>query len=105
MMYTNSKMKTPSTMEGRGDFCDVVNGRIDSAAINMGRPLMKTFLPQFARDCPYSGRLEITNFDPNEVMAMFPPVTPPGNYTAELELFNDRNELVIHPKVSFTVKK
>lgn len=92
-------------MEGRGDYCDVVNGRIDSAAIKMGMPLVKTFMPQFAKECPYSGRLEIAEFDPNEIMSMFPPLAPTGDYTWEAEIFNDQDELIVHPKISITIKK
>lgn len=101
----NSKIKAPYTMEGTGDFCDIVNGRIDSAAIKMGMPIMRTFFPQFAKECPFSGRLEITDFDPNEIMSMFPPLAPSGDFTSEVQIFNDRDELIVHPKISFTIKK
>lgn len=100
----NPKIKNPFSMESRGDYCDIVNGRIDSAAIKMGMPLVKTFMPQFAKECPYSGRLEVADFDPNEIMSMFPPLAPSGDYAWEMELFNDQNELIIHPKATFSIK-
>lgn len=67
--------------------------------------IIKTFAPHFARECPYSGRMEIIDLKPNEFMAMFPYLAPSGNGTYELEVFNDRGELLMHPKVYVTITK
>lgn len=37
-----------------GDYCDVVNGRIDTGAIRrVTLPLVKRFIPTAAHPCPY----------------------------------------------------
>lgn len=54
IVYENSEIR-PNTIEMTGDYCDIVNGRIDTGAISrVALPLIKRFIPSVSHPCPYN---------------------------------------------------
>lgn len=52
LSYVNPKIK-PFVVSSAGDFCDIMSGNIDSYAMQIAMPMLKTFTPQFSHACPY----------------------------------------------------
>lgn len=53
VVYENSEIR-PNVIELSGDYCDIVNGRIDTGAIQrVALPLIKRFIPSVSHACPY----------------------------------------------------